>query len=85
MQLQFYEAENHWNLARVRLLLGDRKGAVRAANTGTRLDPQHVELAHLRKELGLRRGQFFPQLGRDHAINKWFGQLRHALFGVPKA
>ncbi len=84
VQLQFYEADNHWNLARVRMLLGDRKGAVRAANTGTRLDPQHVELAQLRKDLGLRRTQLFPQLGRGHALNKLFGQLRHALFGTPK-
>ena len=85
VQLQFYEAENHWNLARVRLLLGDRKGAVRAANNGTRLDPQHIELAEMRRELGLRRDQVFPQLARDHALNKFFGQLRHALFGTSKS
>jgi hypothetical protein len=85
VQVQFYEADNHWNLARVRLLTGDRKGAVRAATTGTRLDPQHVELASMRQDLGLRRGQVFPQLDRGHALNRWFGQLRHALFGPPKA
>jgi hypothetical protein len=84
VQIQFYEADNHYNLARVRLLAGDRRGAVRAATTGTKLDPQHEELAAMRAELGVRRGHLFQSLDRGHFLNRFFGQLRHAFFGVPK-
>jgi len=81
IKLQFYEADNHWNLARIRHLAGDRLSAVRAIERGLKLDPVHEGLLELRKEVGVRRPPVIGFLRRRHPVNVLLGRVRHA-FGA---
>jgi hypothetical protein len=79
VKVQFYEPDNHWNLARVHLLAGSRKLAVESIARGLKLDPQHAGLRGLRKEIGVRRRPVLRFLGRDNFINRLLGRIRHDL------
>jgi len=81
IKVQFYEADNHWNLARVNVLAGHRRNAVNALNGGLKLDPDHQGLLDLKKEIGLRRAPVLGFLGRDNALNVLLGRIRHAIAG----
>jgi len=81
VKIQYYEAENHLNLARVRLLRGDRKGAVKALDRAVKLDPSQPEVVNLRLELGLRRPPVVGFLSRHHVVNRMLGHVRHAVRG----
>jgi tetratricopeptide (TPR) repeat protein len=74
---QFYEAENHFHLARVQMLAGDRKAALAALDVGLKLDPDHPGLVALKKEFGVRRRPIVGFLDRDHPLNVLLGRLRH--------
>ncbi len=77
VKVQFYEPDNHWNLARVRLLANDRRGAVRAIARGLKLDPNHRGLRGVREEIGVRRRPTIPFLSRDNVLNRLLGRMRH--------
>ena len=79
IKLQYYEADNHWNLARVHVLAADRKHAVLALERALKLDPDHEGLKALQKEIGMRRPPVLKWLGRDHPVNRWLGRMRHNL------
>lgn len=79
VRLQFYEPENHLNLARVYLLMDNRRGAVDALARGLRVDPSHAGLRALRKEIGVRRRPVIPFLSRDNFLNRLLGRIRHDL------
>jgi len=81
VKIQFYEADNHLNLARVSVLAGHRRNAVQALNAGLRLDPEHDGLLALKHEIGLRREPILGFLGRDNVINVVLGRIRHTLAG----
>jgi tetratricopeptide (TPR) repeat protein len=77
IKLQYYEADNHWNLARVHVLASNRKQAVVALERALKLDPEHSGLNELKQEIGLRRPPVLKWLDRDHPLNKFLGRLRH--------
>jgi hypothetical protein len=73
---EFYEAEVFLNLARVLLLAGERKRAVKATERGCQLDPKNPDLIALRRQLGVRRAPTLPFLGRGNTLNRALGLLR---------
>jgi hypothetical protein len=72
-----FRPENHYNLAAVHLMLGNRRRAVRALNEGLLLDPDNAELRALRVEIGVRRRPAIPFLSRENPLNRWLGLLGH--------
>jgi hypothetical protein len=81
VKVQFYEPDNHWNLARVRMLANDRRGAVQSIARGLKLDGNHEGLRALRHEIGIRRRPVIPFLSRDNPLNRLLGRMRHDLTG----
>ncbi|MFN7943162.1 MAG: hypothetical protein U0X73_16350 [Thermoanaerobaculia bacterium] len=81
IKLQFYEPQNHLNLAKVRLLANDRKKAVQSIAAGLKLDPRHAGLRALREEIGVRRAPVLRFLARDNPLNVLLGRLRHGIRG----
>jgi hypothetical protein len=81
VKIQFYEADNHWNLARTSVLSGHRRNSVTAINAGLRLDPDHEGLLALKKEIGMRRQPVLGFLGRDNPLNVFLGRIRHGFAG----
>lgn len=79
VKIQFYEPENHLNLARVCLLMNNRKGAIEAIARGLKIDPQNSALRQLRQEIGVRRRPVIPFLSRDNPVNRVLGRIRHDL------
>jgi len=73
-----YQPENYLNLARTHMLVGDRKGAVRAVGTGLKIDPSYPRLRELWQELGVRKRPVVPFLSRDNVLNRILGRLRHS-------
>ncbi len=81
VKIQYYEPENHLQLARVQMLMGDRKAAVASIARGLKLDPAHRGLKEMRVEIGVRKRPPIPFLGRANPLNVLLGRLRHALRG----
>ena len=81
VKMEFYQPENYLNLARTQLLAKDRSGAVEAIQGGLAVDPNHVELRALARELGVRRPPVVRFLSRDNPVNRLLGWLRHNLRG----
>ncbi len=81
IKVEFYQPENYLNLARVELLAGDRRGAVRALARGLKIDPHHLELIALQREVGLRRQPVLSFVARDNPVNRLLGRLRHRMTG----
>lgn len=84
VKIQFYEADNHWNLARVSVIAGHRRNAVQAINAGLKLDPDHDGLLALKQEIGLRREPVLGFLDRDNPVNVFLGRIRHSFAGNPR-
>jgi Flp pilus assembly protein TadD len=78
LKLQYYEADNHFNQARVSMLRGDRSAAVRALALGHKFSPHHPGIVALRAQIGVRRPRPIEALAREHILNRLLGQLRHA-------
>lgn len=76
VKVEFYEPDNYLNLARTCLLAKDRSGAMDAVAEGLRVDPQHVELLALHRELGIRRPPVLPFLSRSNPLNLFLGRIR---------
>lgn len=81
VKIQYYEPDNHLNLARVQLMLHDRKGAVASIARGLKLDPNHRGLKDLRVEIGVRKRPVVPFLSRGNPVNVLLGRLRRAFTG----
>ncbi|HSM14765.1 MAG TPA: hypothetical protein VLA66_11930 [Thermoanaerobaculia bacterium] len=79
VKIQYYEPENHMNLARVQLLMGDRRGAVASIARGLKLDPNHRGLKELRLDIGVRKRPLIPFLSRSNPLNVLLGRLRHGM------
>ena len=76
---EFWEPDNYLNLARLYLLLKQRKLAVKALEQGLEVHPEDENLLALRKKFGLRQAAALSFLPRAHPVNRFFGRLRHAL------
>jgi hypothetical protein len=81
VKIQYYEPDNHLNLARVQLMTSDRRAAVASIARGLKLDPNHRGLKELRIEIGVRRRPVIPFLSRSNLFNQLFGKIRHKLTG----
>ena len=64
VEIEFYQPENYLNLARTRLLAGNRRGACACVERGLMIDPSHAGLHLMRKQLGVRRAVPLPFLAR---------------------
>ena len=79
IELEFYQPESYYFLARTHLLMGDRRAAVDVVERGLQVDSTHEWLSDLRVELGERLPPVFSFLPRRHAFNRWLGKARHRL------
>ena len=79
IEMEFYNTENHYNLARTYMLLGSRKKTIAAIRAGLRVDAEDRELRLLLRQLGVRKRPAIPFLRREHGLNRWLGSLRHFL------
>jgi hypothetical protein len=85
LKIQYYEAKNHWNLARVQALSGERQAAHATIERGLKLDPEHAGLLASQKELGVRKKPIVWFLSRDNPINVMLGRLRHSMSANAKS
>ena len=76
------EPENYLNLARVYLLVGDRRRAVAASQHGLKVDAHNPDLLALRRSMGYRRRPAVSFLSRDAWINRFLGKRRHQRLGT---
>ncbi len=79
IEMEFYNPENHFNLARTYLLLGARRKAVSAIYGGLRVDSEYRPLLVLAHELGVRKSPVLSFLSRDNSLNRVLGRLRQSL------
>ena len=79
IELEFYQPEGYYFLARTHLLLGDRRAAVDIVERGLQVDSTHEWLTDLRSELGERLPPVLSFLPRRHFLNRWLGKARHRL------
>lgn len=79
IKIEFYQPESYLNLARTRLLMRDRTGAVQALDRGLKLDPGYGPLLDLRDQMGFRRRAVLPFLSRENPLNHGLGWLRSRL------
>ena len=78
LELQFYSADHHANLARVYLAAENRKKALQAVEEGLRIHPEDPGLIAVRKSLGIRARPAVPFLDRANPINVSLGKARYA-------
>jgi tetratricopeptide (TPR) repeat protein len=78
IDLEFYNADHHANLARVYLAAGNRKKALETADAGLRVSPENAAVRAARRAIGIRAKPAVPFLDRSHPINVTLGQARHA-------
>ena len=76
LDLEFYNAENYANLARVWIAGRSRRKAVDALDRGLAVDPRSQVLAKLRLSMGVRKRPVIPFLGRDNPLNVTLGRIR---------
>jgi hypothetical protein len=81
IEIEFYQADNFFNLARMYVLLRQRREAVEAVERGLTVDPEHRGLQELHSQIGLRRDPVLRKLPRNHFLNRFFGRLRHDFAG----
>jgi tetratricopeptide (TPR) repeat protein len=78
IDLEFYNADHYANLARIYLVMGNRKKALEAVESGLRLNINHDRLRAVRRMIGIRSRPAVPFLDRKNPINVSLGQARHA-------
>ncbi len=79
IELEFYQPESYYFLARTHLLMRDRRTAVDVVERGLQVDSTHEWLCELRVELGERLPPVLSFLPRHHVLNRWLGKARHRL------
>jgi tetratricopeptide (TPR) repeat protein len=76
LDLEFYNAENYANLARVWIAARSRRKAIDALDRGLAVDPRSQVLQRLRTSLGVRKKPVIPFLHRDNPLNVTLGRMR---------
>ncbi|MEM6456303.1 MAG: hypothetical protein AAF772_14505, partial [Acidobacteriota bacterium] len=79
LEMEFYQPENYYFLARVYLMTHDRRMAVQILDRGLQVDGNNAPLLALRKEIGTRRPPVIPFLHRDNPLNVLLGRIRHRI------
>jgi hypothetical protein len=77
VQIEPFRPENYLNLAQLYVMVGNRRGAIRAMRDGLALDSDHRGLLELQRRVGVRRRPPIPFLSRTNPLNVILGQLRH--------
>ena len=78
IELQFYSADHHANLARVYVAAGNRKKALESVEAGLKIHPEDDRLIAVRKSLGIRKRPAVPFLDRSNPINVSLGMARRS-------
>ncbi|MFN7966706.1 MAG: tetratricopeptide repeat protein [Acidobacteriota bacterium] len=78
------DVELYVNLARVYLKANRKDLAIEAIDTARAIDPDHLVVNGLFKQLGERRSPVFTFLDRSHPINVVAGKLRHRWASAPQ-
>ena len=73
-----FRPENYLNLAYHNVMVGNRRGAIRALRDGLALDSGHRGLRGLQRRLGVRARPPIPFLARDNPLNVLLGRWRHS-------
>jgi hypothetical protein len=81
IEIEFYNADNFFNLARMHVLLRQRKEAIAAIEQGLKVDPEHRGLQEMHDQMGPRRDPVLRKLSRDHVLNRFLGKVRHDFAG----
>ena len=81
VEMDLYQPECYDFLARIHLLMGDRRSAFQVVERGLEIDADNRDLREVRFELGERRPSIFGFLPRSHFLNRWLGRIRHWLLG----
>lgn len=76
LEMEFYNAENYINLARVWIAGRSRRKAVDALDRGLAVEPRNAILQKLRLQLGVRKRPVIPFLHRDNPLNVTLGRVR---------
>ncbi|HXI04665.1 MAG TPA: tetratricopeptide repeat protein [Candidatus Saccharimonadales bacterium] len=82
-QSDLFSPEIYLNLARVHLIVGDKRGAWKALVRGLSLDPSHKEIRVEMGRMGLRRRPMISFLDRAHPLNRAMGMLAGRLGTSP--
>lgn len=77
VQVEPFRPENYLNLSQLYLMVGNRRGAIRAVRDGLALDSGHRGLAEMRVRLGIRQRPPIPFLPRTNPLNVALGRWRH--------
>jgi tetratricopeptide (TPR) repeat protein len=75
-----FDPDLQLNLGKLYLLTGKTAKALKAFQTGLRLDPTHPRLNIIVSQADRRSKPPLPALDRDHPINRTLGRLRASLF-----
>lgn len=81
VELELYQPESYYFLARTHFLDGDRRAAFKVVERGLRIDSTHADLLELKSKLGRRRKPVISWLARRHPVNRFLGRVRHRLLG----
>lgn len=73
------EPENHYNLVRAYLLVGNMGAAWRALSAGRGLAPEHAGLKELQRQEFPRQRPALPFLQRANPLNVLLGKIRHGM------
>ena len=76
---KFFEPDNFLNLARVQLLMGNRRQAYRSLAEGLKLDPKHQALREVLRHMGWRKRPVLAFLSRTNPLNLLLGRVRHSM------
>ena len=82
LQVELYQPEAHYFLAKTLLLRDDRRSALDVIRQGLAVDPEHRQLLDLQRQLGERKSPVVPFLARRNPLNRWLGRLRHNTMGA---
>lgn len=77
VQIEPFRPENYLNLAQMNVMVGNRRGAIRALRDGLALDSEHRGLRELQQRMGVRARPPIPFLSRDNPLNVLLGRWRH--------
>ena len=85
VQFEHQPGDKRANLAKVRLLAGDRRGALSAVKEGLAIDPTQKGLLEVFRRLGVRQPPVIAFLSRTNPLNHLLGRARHRIFQASRA
>jgi hypothetical protein len=84
VKIEFFEAENFFNLARTYRLMRNRRKMMAALHQAIKISPHHPQISQMAAEVGIRRRPVISFLARSNPINRGLGRLRYRLDQKPE-